>query len=386
MAEMNRTCPYKKACGGCSLIGSEYGDTLHKKEEYVRRLLKPYVTLAGIVGMEHPYYYRNKVHRACGYEKKGRREFHLFGIYAEGTHRIIPVRDCLIEDAAAQKICETTAQLASAFRISFYDEDTCSGLLRHILVRTAHASGEVMVILVLSAPVMPGKNAFVRELVRRHPEISTVVINVNPRRTSMILGEKETTAYGKGYIEDTLCGRRFRISSRSFYQVNSVVTELLYNKAAELARLTGKERVLDAYCGIGTIGIIAADRAREVTGVESNRDAVRDARTNAKLNGMNHIRFYAEDAGEYLLRHPQEVDVLFMDPPRSGASPEFLRAVLAASPKRIVYVSCNPATLARDLKYLCAHGYGALEAWAYDQFCWTEHVECIVLMSRKNAE
>ena len=383
----NMNCPYKKDCGGCVSIGESYADTLAEKEKRVRKLLAPYIKPDGIVGMEDPYYYRNKVHRACSYERSGRTWKHLSGIYAEGTHRIIPVRRCLIEDRKAGEIADSVMELAKAFRISSYNEDTREGLLRHVLIRSAHATGQIMVVLVLTSPVLPGKNNFVKALRAQHPEITTIVLNVNNRATSIVLGEKESVAYGNGYIEDELCGKRFRISSRSFYQVNSVQTEFLYRKAIAMANLRGYGKVVDAYCGIGTIGIIAAEHAGEVVGVESNRDAVRDAVQNAKRNGVKNITFFAEDAGAYLTRRAAEekADVIFMDPPRSGASEEFLRAAAEASPGRIVYISCGPESLARDLGILKRYGYRAKEACLYDLFPWTDSVETVCLLSRAGA-
>ncbi|MDE5950892.1 MAG: 23S rRNA (uracil(1939)-C(5))-methyltransferase RlmD, partial [Acetatifactor sp.] len=214
---------------------------------------------------------------------------------------------------------------------------------------------------------------------------TTIVINVNNRSTSMVLGEKEQAIYGKGYIEDTLCGKVFRISPRSFYQVNPVQTEVLYAKAMEYAALTGKETVVDAYCGTGTIGIIVSDKAKQVIGVELNADAVRDARNNAKINQVRNIQFYQNDAGCFLLEMEAQgakVDVVLMDPPRGGSSEEFLAAVARMAPEKVVYISCNPETLGRDLKYLTGKGYRAEKAVAVDMFPFTGHVECVVLMSR----
>lgn len=203
----------------------------------------------------------------------------------------------------------------------------------------------------------------------------------------MVLGEKETTIYGKGYIEDTLCGCTFRISPKSFYQVNPVQTEVLYRKAMEYAGLTGEERVVDAYCGIGTIGLIAAAKAKEVISVELNKDAVRDAITNAKRNKMKNVQFYNADAGQFMVEMSEQgdhVDVVFMDPPRAGSDEAFLSSVVKLSPKRVVYVSCNPETLARDLKYLTKHGYEAVECQPVDMFPQTKHVETVCLLSLKN--
>lgn len=237
----------------------------------------------------------------------------------------------------------------------------------------------------LTSPILPSKNNFVKALLKRHPEITTIVVNVNYRSTSMVLGEKEQVIYGKGYIEDMLCGKTFRISPRSFYQVNPVQTEALYTKAMEYAALTGRETVVDAYCGTGTIGIIASDKAKQVIGVELNADAVRDARCNAKINQVRNIWFYQNDAGRFLLEMSSQgvkVDVVLMDPPRSGSSEEFLEAVAHMTPGKVVYISCNPETLGRDMKYLTVKGYRAERAMAVDMFPFTGHVESVVLMSR----
>ena len=242
-----------------------------------------------------------------------------------------------------------------------------------------------MVVLVLASPILPSKNNFVKALLKLHPEITTVVINVNNRNTSMVLGDKEHVIYGKGYIEDELCGKRFRISPQSFYQVNPVQTEILYGKALEYAGLTGKETVVDAYCGTGTIGMIASDKAGKVIGVELNADAVRDARNNAKANQIRNIQFYQNDAGKFLVEMAAQgakVDVVLMDPPRSGSTEEFMSSVVQIGPERIVYVSCNPETLVRDLKYFKKKGYRVAKGVGVDMFPFTEHVETVVLLSQ----
>ena len=311
-------------------------------------------------------------------------------MYREGTHDIVPVDICQIEDKKADEIIQDIKGMLRSFKIKTYDEDTGYGLLRHVLVRRGFKSGEIMVVLVLGSPIMPSKNNFVKALRKKHPEISTVIINVNDKKTSMVLGEKESVIYGKGYISDELCGCRFKISSKSFYQVNPVQTEILYNKAIEFAGLTGKERVLDAYCGIGTIGIIASKKAKQVIGVELNRAAVKDAITNAKLNGVNNIRFYTEDAGQFMLKTSEQmlqdknagIDVVFMDPPRAGSDENFMGSVVKLAPEKVVYVSCNPETLARDLKYFKKNGYRAVKAVPVDMFPFTEHVESCVLLCR----
>ncbi len=313
----------------------------------------------------------------------------ISGVYEEKTHRVVPVDDCLIEDEKADAIIRDIRGMLRSFKIKTYDEDTGYGLLRHVLVRRGFATGQIMVVLVLGSPILPSKNNFVQALRKLHPEISTIIINVNNKKTSMVLGEKETVIYGKGYIEDVLCGQTFRISPKSFYQVNPVQTEKLYAKAIELAGLTGKERVIDAYCGIGTIGICAADRAREVIGVELNRDAVRDAVRNAKRNAKKNISFYSADAGEFMTQmaaQGERADVVFMDPPRSGSSEAFLRAAVRRRPGRIVYISCNPETQARDMKYLTANGYRAQGAYPYDCFPFTGHVETVCLLSKLHSK
>ena len=251
-----------------------------------------------MIGMEDPFYYRNKVHAVFDRDRRGNI---ISGIYQENTHIVVPVEKCLIEDEKADEIIGTIRGMLKSFKIRTYDEDTGYGLLRHVLIRKGFQSGEIMVVLVTASPVFPSKNNFVKALREKHPEITTIVQNINGRGTSMVLGEKEHVLYGKGYIVDTLCGCSFRISSRSFYQVNPVQTEKLYTKALELAGLTGKETVVDAYCGIGTIGIIASKKAQNVIGVELNQDAVRDAINNAKMNQISNIRFFCNDAGRFLV-------------------------------------------------------------------------------------
>lgn len=376
-------CPVHGKCGGCQLLDMPYEQQLKKKQTQVAKLLKPYCQVEKIIGMDDPFHYRNKVHAVFGHKKDGTV---ISGIYQEGTHFIVPVDECLIEDQRADAIIRDIRGLLKSFKIKTYNEDTGYGLFRHVLIRTGYHSGQIMVVLVLGSPILPSKNNFVKALRKLHPEITTIVLNVNGQKTSMVLGEKETVLYGKGYIEDELCGKTFRISSKSFYQVNPVQTEKLYGKAIELAGLTGKERVIDAYCGIGTIGLIASDKAKEVISVELNSDAVRDAIANAKRNGIKNVRFYNNDAGVFMRQMAdagESADVVFMDPPRSGSDEKFLSSVITLHPKKIVYVSCDPTTLARDLKYLTKHGYKARRAIPVDMFSATEHCENCVLLERK---
>lgn len=376
-------CPVEKRCGGCQYLHLKYEEQLARKQKMVEELMKPYCCVHAIAGMEEPFHYRNKVHAVFAHKRDGSI---ISGTYEEGTHEVVPVKECLLENQKADAIIATIRDLLKSFKIKTYNEDTGYGLFRHALIRVGHQTGEIMVVLVLGSPILPSKNNFVKALRKAHPEITTVVLNVNDKKTSMVLGEKETVLYGKGYIEDVLCGCRFRISAKSFYQINSVQTEALYGKAMELAMLSGKERVIDAYCGIGTIGMVAAKQAGEVIGVELNPDAVRDAIRNAKANDMKNIRFYQNDAGQFMVGMAQQgekADVVFMDPPRAGSDEAFLSSVVQLAPKRIVYISCDPNTQARDLEYLTKHGYKAEGAYPFDMFPFTNHVENIVNLSRK---
>lgn len=375
-------CSAAGRCGGCQWIDMNYQEQLKIKATRFRRLMEPYCKTEHIIGMEQPAYYRNKVHAVFG---EDRRHNIISGIYEERSHRIVPLDQCYIENRKADQIIVSIRGLLKSFKIRPYNEDTGFGLLRHVLIRVGCATGQIMVVLVLSSPVMPSKNNFVKALLKLHPEITTIVLNINNRDTTMVLGEKEQVIYGKGYIEDEICGKCFRISAKSFYQVNPVQAEILYRKALEYADLTGQETVVDAYCGTGTIGIIAADRAGRVIGVEANADAVRDARINAKRNQIEKIEFYKNDAGKVLTEMAEQgvsVDLVMLDPPRSGSSEEFLQAAARLAPARMVYISCNPDTLVRDLKYLTAKGYGVKRAVAVDMFPFTEHVECVVLIAR----
>jgi len=375
-------CSYAEKCGGCNMLNGNYVQHLNMKQKLIEGYLNGICEVMPIVGMEEPYYYRNKVHAVYANTKQGV----ISGVYQEGTHRVVPIDSCKIEDAKADKIIVDIRNLMKSFRMKAYDEDRGFGFLRHVLIRRGFHSGEIMVVLVTGTPIFPSKNNFVKELRRLHPEITTILQNINDRKTSMILGERELVLYGKGYIEDTLCEKTFRISAKSFYQVNPIQTELLYKKAIELAALTGKERVIDAYCGIGTIGLIASDAAKEVLGIEVNPDAVRDAIRNAKANRVKNIQFYRADAGAYMVQMAEQdmrADVVLMDPPRAGSDEAFLSSVVKLAPERIVYISCNPETLARDLKYLKQKGYEVGKAWPYDMFPWTGHVETVCLLSRK---
>lgn len=381
--EQRLACENSGRCGGCVYIHETYREQLMEKERTVRKLLKDVCRTEPIIGMEYPFHYRNKVNASFSRRRDGTI---ISGIYEEGTHRVIPVENCKIEDEKADQIIGSVRELLKSFKITIYNENSGYGLLRHAMVRRGFATGEIMLVLVVTSPVFPSKNNFVRALRKKHPEITTVVLNINDRDTSMVLGDRNITLFGRGYIEDVLCGCTFRLSPSSFYQVNPVQTERLYTLAVEMAGLTGKERVIDAYCGIGTISLIAARRAKEVIGVELNKDAVRDAVQNAKRNEIGNARFFQGDAGAFMTgmaAQGERADVVFMDPPRAGSDEAFLSSLEKLGPRRIVYISCNPETLARDLKWLKRRGYEAKRAVPVDMFGWTGHVETVALLTRK---
>lgn len=374
-------CPYSKLCGGCNYQGIEYEEQLNKKQSYVNELLSEFAKVNDIIPAENPYQYRNKVHASYIYQKGNV----LAGMYQENSHKLVAIDSCQIEDQKARAIVQDIKNLIKSFKLTIYDEVEKRGFLRHVLVRTGYKTGQVLVTLVVGESMFPSKNNFVKALLKLHPEITTIIMNINNKKTSMILGDRENVIYGKGYIEDVLCSKTFRISPKSFYQINPVQTEVLYNKAIEYAALTGKERVIDAYCGIGTIGIIASDYAKEVIGVELNKDAIKDAIANAKINKVSNIRFYNDDAGQFMLNlaaNKEKVDIVLMDPPRAGSDEAFLNSVVRLSPNKVVYVSCNPETLARDLKYLVKNKYIVNNIQPVDMFPFTEHVECVVLITR----
>ena len=381
-----RRCPHSRKCGGCQLQNLTYAEQLEWKNRLCVKLLGRFAHVEPILGMENPYHYRNKVQAAFGTTRAGRI---ISGIYQSSTHNIVAVDSCMTEDRTADKIIVDIRRLLADFKMTTYNEVTGRGFLRHVLVKRGFATNEVMVVLVTGTPIFPARNNFLRALLKLHPEITTVVQNVNDRYTSMLLGPSEKTLYGPGFITDVLCGLKFRISAKSFYQINPAQTEVLYGKAMEFAGLTGRETVIDAYCGIGTIGMIAARTAGQVLGVEVNRDAVRDAVANAKLNNMKNIRFVCADAGEFMVdmaQNGERCDVLLMDPPRAGSDQAFLSSAVTLAPTRIVYVSCNPETLARDLLFLTKRGYRVKKIQPVDMFPHTNHVETVVLLSHKKPD
>ena len=283
-----------------------------------------------------------------------------------------------------QQIIATLRDLFKSFKYKPYNEDKGTGFIRHILLRKGFSTKEIMLVLVTSEVAFPSKTHFLKVLKEKHPEINTIVQNVNAYNTSMVLGQRNIVLVGKGYIEDVLCGYRFRISPSSFYQINHQQTEKLYKAAINMAEITKKDTVIDAYCGIGTIGIAASGKAGHVIGVELNKDAVKDAEENAKINNIKNIRFVNADAGEFLVEYAakKKADVVIMDPPRSGSSEEFLNAILKIKPDRVVYVSCNPDTQRRDVEVLLKGGYKVKGCKPFDMFPFTDNTENVIALVR----
>lgn len=375
-------CPVVDICGGCQIQKLPYQNQIEQKQRQVDQLLSEFGKVEELIPMDDPYYYRNKIHASFQMDRRGKI---ISGIYQAGTHDVVPTDSCLLHDQRADRIVVSIRELLKKFKMRPYNEDTKQGLLRHVLIRTGFKSNQIMVVLVLGTQTFPSRKNFVKKLIEKHPEINTVVMNVNTRKTSMVLGEREQVLYGRGFIEDTLCDLVFRISPKSFYQVNPVQTEILYNKALDLADFKGHETIIDAYCGIGTIGLIASNRVKEVIGVELNRDAFRDAINNAKRNDIKNVFFHNADAGDFMIdlaRKKQHVDTVIMDPPRAGSTEAFIQSVATLAPNQVIYISCNPTTLQRDLRSFTKKGYEAKRIIPVDMFPGTHHVETVVLMSR----
>ena len=380
-------CPVARACGGCQLQAMSYESQLKFKENKVYNNLRRIggftdIPFLPIMGMDEPWRYRNKAQFPFGRNKNGEI---VTGFYAGRTHDIIPQEDCLLGVEENKKILESIKEYMIENHVAPYEEETHQGLIRHALIRKGFKTGELMVCVIINGKKLPHSEKLVEKLCR-FDGMTSISYSINTDKTNVILGKELVNLYGPGYITDYIGDVKYRISPLSFYQVNPVQTEKLYGKAMELAELTGKETVLDAYCGIGTIGLIASKHAGKVIGVELNQDAVRDAVQNAKKNGITNAQFFCNDAGRFMSHmaaRGESADVVFMDPPRSGSTEEFIDAVALMQPKRVVYISCGPDTLARDLKVFAKHGYRAKEAWPVDLFGWTEHVETVCLLSHK---
>lgn len=420
-------CDKAATCGACTCVNLPYSEQLAQKNRAMAQLFAP-LTFAGntpdvrpIIGMAEPLHYRNKVMSPFAPGRKnaktGRREI-LTGMYAAGTHRLVNTDGCVAENAAANAVVVAVRRLAQKYGMQPYDEDSGSGFLRHVVVRVGHTTGEMLVVLVTNGREFAGAKNFCQQLVRACPNVTTIVQNINMRQTNVVLGTEERTLYGPGFVLDRLCGLSFRISGTSFYQVNAVQTEVLYRTAVAAAQLTGTEAVIDAYCGTGTIGLVAArgvdgaPGAARIIGVDTVPAAIADAAQNARHNGIANAEFHVADATAFmedLARERREIAgatdgktagqrgnllasagegtpqgdlVLMMDPPRAGSTPEFIRAAAQLAPARIVYISCNPDTLVRDLHTFATHHYLPVSIQPVDMFPHTPHVECVTLLTK----
>lgn len=371
-------CEYFTVCGGCQLMHMSYDAQLNFKKEQVKRLFNKNID---IIGMDEPYYYRNKAISSFKFQKKVQS-----GFYKMYSHDVVAIKQCIVQDKQMDPIIQTINQLANQFKLKVFNEDKKTGFLRHVLIRTGHYSKEVMVVLVVADKIFPGKNQFIKALIKKHPEIKTVVQNINKRQTSVVLGDNEILLYGQGMIKDELCGLIFNISSKSFYQINPVQTEKLYHTAIDMAELSKNDIVVDTYSGIGTISLLAAKKAKKVFGVEINKSAIKNSIKNAKINKINNAQFIQGDAGQVMVQMAKEkmpVNTVFMDPPRAGSDEKFLGSVIKLKPKKIIYISCNPVTQKRDTNYLEKRGYKINQIKAVDMFPMTGHVETVCELTLK---
>lgn len=378
-------CPIVRRCGGCQIQHMSYEGQL----DYKTRLVKDAVERIGglkdvmvhrTIGMENPWYYRNKAQFPVGM-KDGK--VHI-GFYASRSHEIIDTDLCMIQDKINDEVLEIIRSFIKEYSISIYDENTGDGLIRHIMTRKGFKTGEVMICIVINGDDIPYSRELVESLKQNIKDLKTIVLNINRKSTNVILGDMNKVIYGEGYIYDFIGEFKFKISPLSFFQVNPVQTEVLYNKALEYAGLTGEETVIDAYCGIGTISLFLSKKAKKVYGVEIVGQAIEDARENAKLNSVDNVEFILGESETVIPRLYEQgikADVVVVDPPRKGCDEKLLEVIVKMASQRVVYVSCNPSTMARDLKYLSERGYAVREIQPVDQFPQTVHVESIVLMT-----
>lgn len=374
-------CPVYKKCGGCQLDVT-YPQQLSYKQRTITSLLGKFHKIDPIIGMDDPFHYRCKVSTAFGYSH-GRV---ISGVWQSSAGKLTPVDDCALEDERAGAIIAAIKELLPSFKLRTYDERSGIGFLRFVMIRIGKQSGEILVALGTGSDILPMAKNFAVALAKKCPDITTIVRCISTDRLNLLLGREETVLHGPGYITDRLCGYNFRISARSFFQINPVQTEKLYATAVEFAQLDGRQTVIDAYCGVGTIGIIASKGAKTVIAAEVNGDAVKNARENVRLNGIKNVEVIKADAGEFmadLAEDGKKIDVVFTDPPRAGCSRQFLSSLVKLAPAKVIYVSCNPETQARDLQYLTANGYKVDRIRPVDMFPFTRHIECVVKLSRK---
>ncbi len=374
-------CRYFEQCGGCQIQHFSNAEQRDFKQKLVYKSLKSFGKIKSLEMMTSAQGYRNKCVHSFARAKDGTI---ISGLYQNYSHRVIAIERCYIHDERADKIAATARQLMTELSIDPYNEDTKKGHIRHLVTRVAQGTGQLLVTIVTGSTELPNKDKLIKKLIKAHPQITGIVQNINGKKTSLILSQRQKLLYGKAEIIDQLCDKQFKIASQSFYQVNRLQTEKLYHYALKLADVKKHERVLDAYCGIGTISLLLAERAKSVVGVELNKTAIANANQNAKLNGINNVEFVAADAAQYLKQKKKaKFDIVVLDPPREGCSKLLIEGLIKQSPKKIVYISCNVATQARDLKQLKRVGYKVKQIKPFDLFVYSNHVECIVLMERK---
>lgn len=380
-------CPVYHKCGGCSFRHITYEAELLAKQDFVLDCFKRIggfdVTPEPILPAQNETRYRNKAQLPVSdFEGSAR-----YGFFSSRSHRVIPFDDCLIQPEIFCQIADEVIKYHNASGLEPYNEQTGRGLLRHIYLRMGHHSGEIMLTLVVTEKTK-AYNALVDVLNAKFPQIKTVLLNINPKNTNVILGDEEITIFGDGTVTDTMCGNLISISSKSFYQINTPAAEGVYKIAKEYANLNGNETLLDLYCGAGTVGLSMSDKVKKLIGVEIIPQAIENAKANAKANGVENAEFICGDAGKIatkLALKNEKPDVIVIDPPRKGCDTTTLDAILKMSPDRVVYISCNPATAARDCKYLCENGYALKRLRPADMFPRTTHVETVILLSRKDA-
>ncbi len=380
-------CPVYDKCGGCAVQHMSYQAQLNFKKDTVLQNIRRIGGLQNIkvnntIGMENPFKYRNKVQYPVGSDNG---EISI-GFYETRSHNIIDSNLCDIQPDESNNIRDVVRDFCKDAGIAIYDEKTGKGLLRHVMVRKGFKTGEIMVVLVINGDKLVKSDELVNKLLENFPDIKSIILNVNTRNTNIILGDKNICIYGQKYITDYIGSFKFEISPLSFFQVNPIQTEVLYEKALEYAGLSGNETVFDLYCGIGTISLFLSTKAKRVVGVEVVTDAISDAKRNAEINGVSNVEFLVGEAEKVipeLYAQGVKADVVVVDPPRKGCDEVLLNTLVEMQPQRIVYVSCNPSTLARDLKYLTEHGFEAKEVQPVDMFPWTGHVESVALIERK---
>lgn len=381
--DINLNCKIAKKCNACQLNNLTYNEQIKFKFNKCLKYLGSYCKVEPVISMENPFSYRNKAQAVF---KRERDKSISWGLYKSTTNTLVKTRECKLHTKHSNEIFNTLCALFKSFKIVPYDPFKGTGFVKSVVVREGFSSKEVMVIINGADPIFPAKKTFVSALLKKHPYITTVVTTVNKDRRKLFIGKTQDILFGDGYIKDKLCSKTFIISPQSFYQINPIQTEKLYKKAVELANLDGTQVVLDSYCGVGTIGICASDNAKKVYSVESVKDAIIDAKKNAKLNNIKNIEFVCADAKDYIneLKNDNvKIDVAFVDPPRIGCSKEFLQAVVDMQIETLVYVSCNIETQSRDIRFLKSNGYKVEHIQPVDMFPHTNHIESIALIKRK---